>query len=92
MRVDWTAEALRGVAYAFGYLDSNNPRAASRLAAALLAAGDGLPLFPNRGPRVSGTNMRELVAMRPYIIRYRVMDDVVHILRIRHSARRPTTP
>ena len=33
--------------------------------------------------------MRELATIPPYLIRYRVLDDRVLILRVRHGARRP---
>jgi plasmid stabilization system protein ParE len=36
--------------------------------------------------------MRELVTCYPYIIRYRVQGDIVMILRVRHTSRRPTNP
>ena len=36
--------------------------------------------------------MRELVTVSPYIIRYRISGEEVLILRVRHSARRPTNP
>jgi plasmid stabilization system protein ParE len=36
--------------------------------------------------------MRELLTAYPYIIRYRVHRDEVVVLRVRHSAQRPTTP
>jgi toxin ParE1/3/4 len=78
------------VAQAFDYLYDFNPQAARHLAEALLTAGDSLVNFPHRGGPVSGTNMRELLSVSPYIIRYRVERDDVKILRVRHGARRPT--
>ena len=69
-----------------------NPQAAVRLAEGLLATGDGLASFPHRGRRVAGTDLRELVTAYPYIIRYRIVRDEVRILRVRHTARRPTNP
>jgi plasmid stabilization system protein ParE len=36
--------------------------------------------------------MREFVSVSSHIIRYRVERDEVKILRVRHSARRPTSP
>jgi plasmid stabilization system protein ParE len=86
--------ALRGVWRAYEYIFEFNPRAAADMADALFAAGDGLVNFPHRGRLVPGTFMRELVGVRPYVIRYRidVGADTVVILRIRHSARRPTKP
>ena len=48
--------------------------------------------FPHRGRSVRGTAMRELVAVHPYIIRYRITGDDVATLRVRHTSRRPTNP
>ena len=62
------------------------------MAEALLAAGDSLVNYPFRGRPVPGTFLRELVTVSPYIIRYRIDGDEVVILRVRHSARRPTDP
>ena len=59
----------------------------------LLAEGDGLAAFAYRGRQVPGTELRELVAVHPYVIRYRIMRDAeVQIVRVRHASRRPTTP
>jgi plasmid stabilization system protein ParE len=76
MEVVWTAAAARGVWRAYQYLNERNPRAARELAEALYAAGDNLTDQPNRGRPVSGTRMRELVTAHPYIIRYRVSNDL----------------
>jgi toxin ParE1/3/4 len=92
VRVVWTKTALRGVWRAYDYIFDFNPPAARRMAVALLAAGDSLVNFPHRGRPVRGTNLRELVGVSPYIIRYRIERDAVIILRVRHSARRPTRP
>ena len=62
------------------------------MAEALLAAGDSLINFAYRGRPVPGTQMREMVSVSPYIIRYRIAGDEVIILRVRHSSRKPTTP
>jgi plasmid stabilization system protein ParE len=75
------------------YLMDFNPKAAAELAEGLVLAGDGLAHFPHRGRRVPKTDMRERVTAHPYIIRYRIVrDDVVRILRVRHTSRRPTIP
>jgi plasmid stabilization system protein ParE len=52
-----------------------------------LAAGDGLVNLPRRGRPVGG-NVRELTTVYPYIIRYEISGDEVHILRVRHGMRR----
>ena len=92
MRVVWTRTALRGVWRAYDYIVDFNPQAAAHMADALFAAGDSLVNFPHRGRLVPNTTMRELVTVSPYIIRYRIAGDDVVILRVRHSARRPTNP
>ncbi len=92
MRVVWTDAALEAIEEAYEYLYKFNPRAAEHVAAAIRAEGLSLENFPHRGRPVPGTNMRELVSAYPYIIRYRVTDSEVIILRVRHGARRPTTP
>jgi toxin ParE1/3/4 len=92
VRVIWSPAALRHVVHAYEYLEDFNPSAASTLAEALLTAGDSLENFPHRGRPVPGTDMRELVTAHPYVIRYRIVQDTVCILRVRHTARRPTKP
>jgi toxin ParE1/3/4 len=91
-RIVWTAHALANVRAIRAYIAQFNPRAADELAARLIAAGNSLEMFPHRGRIVPRTDMRELVSISPYIIRYRVLRDEVVILRVRHSARRPTNP
>jgi addiction module RelE/StbE family toxin len=88
-RVIWSAPALRDIAAHVAYLDQFNPQAARALAAALLAAGDGLEALPLRGRsgRIAGT--RELVARPPYVIIYEVSRDAVSILRVWHGAQLP---
>lgn len=65
-----------------------DPAAADRLAERLYKAADSLEQFPNRG-RLGRDGLLELPTIRPYIIEYRVADEVVVILRIRHGRQRP---
>ena len=90
--VIWTEPALANLEAIRVYIEQFNPRAARQLADALIEAGSNFALFPQQGRPVPGTEMRELVTSFPYIIRYQVVGDVVVILRIRRSARRPTNP
>ncbi len=69
------------------YVRVFDPKAAKGLADQLFALGDSLADFPNRG-RVASNGARELLTVRPYILRYRVIGDEVVILRVRHGARR----
>jgi len=92
MQVIWSPAALREVMRIFDYLIDFNPRAAAEVFNTLIETGDSLANFPHRGRAVRNSTMRELVTSYPYIIRYRVTRDTVRILRVRHTARRPTSP
>lgn len=68
------------------YIAAFNPGAAERLGGKLIEVADSLAEFSERG-RVVGDGRREITTVWPYILRYRVEDDRVIILRIRHGAR-----
>jgi len=53
----------------------------------LVAAAESLSEHPLRG-RSTGGGRRALVAIAPYLIRYRITDETVEIITIRHGARR----
>ena len=91
-KVIWSRLALGHLRSIRAYIEQFNPRAAQELAAALIEAGNNLEHFPHRGRQVPGTDRRELVSVHPYIIRYRIVGSTVRILRVRHTARRPTNP
>ena len=89
MRVRWLREARVGLVAEAEYISQENPAAASRVVTAIESAVQGLARHPAMGRpgRVVGT--RELVVPHtPYIIPYRVRDNVVEILRVFHGARR----
>ena len=90
--VVWSDTALAQLDAIGAYIEQFNPKAAAEVAAHLIEAGNSLENFPHRGRPVPGTTMRELVTAYPYIIRYRIVRETVRILRIRHTARRPTNP
>jgi len=64
------------------------PIAAARFVACLVAAGESLEALAERY-RASG-KARELVTVRPSVIRYRVEPEAIVILGVRHGARRRT--
>jgi plasmid stabilization system protein ParE len=84
----WSAEARANLIAIRSYVSEFNPRAAERLAEALIETVESLAEMPDRGRSV-GRGRRELAAVRPYLIRYRVETDRVLILRVRHGARAP---
>ena len=56
-----------------------------------MTAADSLEEFAERG-RAAGEQYRELLAVWPYIIRYRIDAERVVILRIRHGYQLPEPP
>jgi toxin ParE1/3/4 len=90
--VVWTFSALADVEGIRRYIGNFNPYAARDMAVRIIETGNSLATFPYRGRQVPRTPLRETTLARPYIIRYRVDPDRVVILRVRHSARRPTRP
>lgn len=70
------------------FLDMKSPEAAARSRAAILAALASLGMFPRRGRPAPVRGYRELVVAfgrDAYIIRYRLVADLVVVTGIRHS-------
>lgn len=86
-RVVWSATTARDLAMIRSHIAKFSPAAADRMISALRAAAESLAEHPDRGRAIPG-GKRELVAISPYLIRYRVLPDVIRIIRIRHAARR----
>jgi toxin ParE1/3/4 len=87
VRLRWTTPAANDLYTIVEYIRQDNPDAASDVAQTIYDACDGLSRFPHRGRkgRIDGT--RELVFPGlPYIVVYRVNDQVVEIARIYHGA------
>ena len=87
----WSAEARANLIAIRAYIAEFSPGAAERVALALLEAAESLDRLPHRG-RPVGDDRRELVVIWPYLIRYRVSERQVIILRIRHGAQEPQRP
>ncbi|MGA2375364.1 MAG: type II toxin-antitoxin system RelE/ParE family toxin [Candidatus Sulfotelmatobacter sp.] len=87
MRLRWTTPAADDLYTIVEHIQQDNPVAASEVAQAIYDGCDGLRRFPYRGRpgRIDGT--RELVFPGlPYIVVFRVQNQVVEIARIYHGA------
>ena len=88
MQIKWHRKARQDLRHLRAYIAEDNPQAAASVARSILQAVERLPENPaiGRPGRVMGT--RELVvAGTPYLVPYRVMGDVIVILRVLHGAR-----
>lgn len=87
MKIVWYGKAEQDLERATNYIEVRNPLAADKVEQRLLRAIENLRLFPNAGRLGRKPGTREVViADYPYIIRYRVKDAVVQILRIFHTS------
>ena len=89
MTVVWSPRAIGHLAALRDYIARENPAAAARTAATLLAVVDRLAELPNlgRAGRVSGT--RELVVPGTrYVIPYRVRAEHLEIIAVFHGRQR----
>ena len=85
----WTTPALHDLAAVRAFAGQDNPGAAGRQVALVVAAALGLINFPNAGRPGRRTGTRELVVGRtPYIVAYRVRGDTVELLRVLHGRQR----
>jgi toxin ParE1/3/4 len=90
MRVEWLRKALRNLDEEAAYIAADDASAARLIVERVLDAVSQLVAQPGLGRpgRVPGT--RELVVPRTrYVVPYRVRGDVVQILRVFHTSRRP---
>jgi toxin ParE1/3/4 len=82
----WSPRAIEHLAHLRAYIGRDNPKAASRIAGALLDAVERLARLPNLGRpgRVAGT--RELVVPgTPYVIPYRLRGDRLEVVAVFHA-------
>lgn len=89
MKIIWSNRSIAELAAITEYIEQDDPESAERIASHIIGQAVSLSLMPRRGKpgRIVGT--REIYILPwPYFVVYRVVRNEVHILRIRHTARR----
>jgi toxin ParE1/3/4 len=89
LEIRWLKRALANLDAEAAFIARENPAAAARVVDTVARTVDLLAQHPGLGRpgRVQGT--RELVvANTPYLVPYRVRNNVVEILRVFHGARK----
>ncbi len=89
MQVRWLKRALQNLDAEAAYIAQENPKAANECVSNIFKSVQQLANHPSigRAGRVFGT--RELVITHyPYIVPYRIKDDVVEVLRVFHTSRK----
>jgi toxin ParE1/3/4 len=89
MQLRWTEEAADDLEHIAGYLLRHTPSRAQDLVRAVYEAPSDLLTFPNRGRQGKKEGTRELVlSPLPYIVVYKVLSDVIFVVRILHGAQK----
>jgi toxin ParE1/3/4 len=87
MRVRWTTNSAEDLTQIVQRIREDNPDAAQRVARTIYTGVAALRRSPNRGRKGLVENTRELIfAPWPYIAVYEIIEDQIHVLRIRHAS------
>lgn len=87
MRLRWTTPAANDLYNIVQRIGKDNPATADKVAKILYDGCGSLKDFPRRGRRGRIEGSRELVFPGlPYIVVYRIQDQIVEVLRIYHGA------
>jgi len=89
MRVRYTPEAFADRERIFAYLRDRSPSGARNVMASIREAARQLRDQPYSGYKTNDTVRVKFLVRYPYKIFYRVRGDVVEIVHIRHTSRRP---
>jgi addiction module RelE/StbE family toxin len=86
--IAWTTRAVRRLDLIGAHIAKENPKAAARVVARIVAAVDALAIHPAMGRPGRLTGTREWVVPKlPYLIAYRVTPTTVDVLTVMHAAR-----
>jgi toxin ParE1/3/4 len=91
--VRYSRRAQADLASIDGYLRAQNPAAARDVRALIETSAARLGHFPRAGRETDRPGLHVLpLAKYPYLVFYRVVRDEVHVVHVRHAARRPFVP
>jgi addiction module RelE/StbE family toxin len=93
MKVRYAPRARNDIDEIAEYIQKDNPRAATAVVRQLRATGRLLGRHPELGRRTQHPSIRVKRAGRyPYLMYYRVDDEQVTIVHVRHGSRASPTP
>jgi toxin ParE1/3/4 len=92
MIVRYSRRASRDLVDTLAYLAERSPQGAMRVSSSLRGSIDVLIEQPFSGLRTTGEDLLvKIVPDYPYKIFYRVKDNAIEIVHIRHASRKPWT-
>jgi plasmid stabilization system protein ParE len=90
MKVRYTPQARRDIGRIYAYLNKRSPSGALNVSAAIYAGVRFIAERPKASERTDNPIVRVKVVRRyRYKIFYRINGDMVEILHVRHTSRRP---
>ena len=90
MEVRWLPEAADDLEGISDWLRANAPHVEQRIVREIYRATKSLQILPFRGRQTARPETRELVLIRiNYVVVYRVRQETIQIMRVRHMARKP---
>lgn len=90
MKVNYRPRALADLDAIVLYLEPKSPTGARNVLRAIRAAVDEIASFPDAAMRTSRPDIRvKILGRYRYKIFYRVSDEGVDVIHVRHAARRP---
>jgi toxin ParE1/3/4 len=89
MKIRWSPEAAEDLTHIFHYIRDQNPSAALRVVRTVRERINTLKMFPRLGRpgRLEGTRELPLPPL-PFIVVYRIKEELVEIARVIHGAQR----
>jgi plasmid stabilization system protein ParE len=90
MRVRYTRRAQKDLAAILAYIDTRSPPGARNVKLAIQKVIDLIGDHPEMG-RLSGIEETRVISVGryPYLIYWRILNEEVWLIHIRHAARRP---
>lgn len=85
----WRETAINDLTRIGRRVAAASPVAADKLLDLIVAKVALLAMHPKLGHAGAKTGTRELVVHPHYFVIYRILPDGVHVLRVKHSARKP---
>ncbi len=88
MPINWTKRAVRNLGSVLDYIARDNELAAIKFRDFIIVKVAVLEQHPHMGRTCDVQGARELVIHENYIVVYRVRNEALEILRIRHARRK----
>lgn len=89
MNIVWSPTAIEDLKHLRAYIEHHNPRAAAKVASAILRRVESLNDFPGQGRPGRLPHTRELIIPdTPFLVVYKARGKTIQIITVLHSARK----